>query len=427
MKRSMLTLVTAAALAAAALTAARGEDPAAPLASLAGTEARAADIALFERRAAEDPWSAADRARLASLYLQRGREGGGLEDFRRAEAAARASLELRTERNARTRLLLASALLAQHRFADARVEAEHAAADEPDSPSVRALLGEIEMELGDYDAAAETLRALRPHRTNLAVAPRLARWAEIRGEPHSARRILEDARHAARARPDLPREQVAWFDLRLGDLALRQGHVRAAERAFLDGLTVEPNDPRLHAARARVAAARGEWLRVLRTVERLGSTADVATLALAGDACLRMRDPHGAERWFAAADRVAAENAEPFQRQWTQFRLDHRRGVHELVPLLRAEAAARPDVLGLDLLAWALFLDGDAHTARTAIDRALRLGTRDATLHYHAGRIAHALGNDAAARTHLRTALSIDPAFHVLHADSARTLLRTLR
>ena len=37
---------------------------------------RVEDIALFERRSAEDPYGASDRARLATLFLQRARDTG---------------------------------------------------------------------------------------------------------------------------------------------------------------------------------------------------------------------------------------------------------------------------------------------------------------------------------------------------------------
>jgi hypothetical protein len=50
-------------------------------------EVRNQDIAFFEARAKADPYSGSDRGRLAYLYLQRGRETGEYEDYRRAEAA----------------------------------------------------------------------------------------------------------------------------------------------------------------------------------------------------------------------------------------------------------------------------------------------------------------------------------------------------
>jgi tetratricopeptide (TPR) repeat protein len=424
--------VIATAMAAAGGRMAFGGEPLPPLPAgvpeeMADHALRTADIALFERRAAEDPFSAGDRARLAYLYLQRARETGDYEDFRRAEAQARASIERRGQNNGSARLGLASSLLAQHRFAEARTAAQALVAEEPDKPSYRALLAEIEMELGDYAAAAASFGRLGGHEDNLAVAPRLARWEEMRGMAVQARNRLYAARAQADGRADLPREQVAWFHLRVGDFELRAGRLRHAERAFREGLAVEPGDTRMYAGLARVEAARGRWRRVLEHGARAGDRADLATLALLGDAHAALGEPAQAEKMYAAVEAGYAGNPEPFARQWTQFRLDHRRAIPQTLALLQDEARARPDVLGQDMLAWALYLSGDYPAARAASTRALRLGTRDASFFYHAGMIERALGNDQAARKHLRRALDINPHFHPAGADAARAALRALR
>jgi len=83
------------------------------------SEIRSLDIEFYERRIAEDSLSAADRSRLAGLYLQRARETGSYPDYERAAALARESLALRESHNAPTYVLLASALLAKHEFAEA--------------------------------------------------------------------------------------------------------------------------------------------------------------------------------------------------------------------------------------------------------------------------------------------------------------------
>jgi Tfp pilus assembly protein PilF len=76
-----------------------------------------------------------------------------------------------------------------------------------------------------------------------------------------------------------------------------------------------------------------------------------------------------------------------------------------------------------DLLAWTLYKNGRTTEAMTAMTEALKLGTQDARLFFHAGLIHHAAGNHEAARGFLRRALATNPHFHVLHADEARTLL----
>src|SRR3982750_1531131 len=64
------------------------------------SEVRSLDIEFYERRIAEDSFSAADRSRLAALYLQRARETGSYPDYGRAADLARRSLALREAHNA---------------------------------------------------------------------------------------------------------------------------------------------------------------------------------------------------------------------------------------------------------------------------------------------------------------------------------------
>ena len=257
-------------------------------------------------------------------------------------------------------------------------------ASEPDVPAYRALLGEIQLEMGDYDAAGTTFDALVAAKRQLAVGPRLARWAEIRGQPEEARRILRLAMSDARARPDLPNEQLAWFYLRVGDLELRHERLRAAEDAFRGGLEVRPRDERLLGGMAKVAAARQEWRRVIEYALRVGDRADIALLSLAGDAHAALGDTVAAERWWRLAEMSGRAQPEPFNRQWTLFRLDHRRQLPETLALLRQEIRVRKDVYGYDQLAWALYLSGEYGEARDAMAQARRMGTRDRVLLEHA-------------------------------------------
>ena len=120
---------------------------------LSESEIRERDIAFYERRVNEDTLGASDRSQLAALYMDRARATGGFSDYERAERLARRSLALRTEHNSQTFGLLASALLARHDFAQALVVAKTADSLDPGVPRHLALLGEIELEIGDYAAA----------------------------------------------------------------------------------------------------------------------------------------------------------------------------------------------------------------------------------------------------------------------------------
>ncbi|HEY7770439.1 tetratricopeptide repeat protein, partial [Longimicrobium sp.] len=115
-----------------------------------------------------------------------------------------------------------------------------------------------------------------------------------------------------------------------------------------------------------------------------------------------------------------------FHREWGLFLLDHGGDVAMVTERARAELAERRDVYGHDLMAWALFRAGRHGEARVQMKQALRLGTRDPLLFFHAGMIERAAGDDEAGRGHLRQALELNPRFHPRHAATARAVLRSI-
>lgn len=428
--RSVLVTLSAGCTLAAGSFAVRAAhranaDPRAPLRDEA--RVREQNIAFYEGRLTRDPSSAFDLAQLASLHLQRGRERGDPQDVLRAEALARTSIGDRETRNTRAYTTLVSALMTQHRFVEARAWAERLVALDSTSLSARAVLGEIEMELGDYAAARRSFGALYGRRANLVVAPRLARWLELQGQVEAARRLLRGALDSARAQPRLPREQLTWFALRVGDLELRTGHLGAARRAFRHGLAIAPQDARLLAAMARLEAARGgsHWRRAIAFGERAIAIApDPATLGLVGDGYSALGDSAQAASYWRAMEAVTLAQPGGFHRAWSLFLLDHERRVPEVLERVREEVRTRPDIYGWDLLAWALHRAGLDQEALPAMARALSLGTQDASLFYHAGMIERSLGRRIAARDALTRALATNPWFP--QAAQARAELESL-
>jgi len=87
------------------------------------------------------------------------------------------------------------------------------------------------------------------------------------------------------------------------------------------------------------------------------------------------------------------------------------------------EYEARRDVYGADAVAWTALKAGRIPEAQAAIKEALRLGTRDAKLFYHAGMIARAAGDQTSARDYLKRALALNPQFHPLQSIIARKAL----
>ena len=90
----------------------------------------------------------------------------------------------------------------------------------------------------------------------------------------------------------------------------------------------------------------------------------------------------------------------------------------------RAAYAQRPTIYAADTLAWALYQQGEYEEAWQYSQEALRLGTRDPLLHFHAGMIAQKRGDAARAHMHLQTALEINPYFSPLYAPIAQQAIQ---
>lgn len=425
-----LAAVVALPLAALHVRDERGQAAArASLAEAASLDRRSRDdqLRVWSIALNADPGSALALAQLAALNVQKARETGSETYYPVAESLARRSLELRTHRNAKTYVVLASALLAQHRFAEARTAAAAALALEPDVAQYRALLAEIDMELGDYGAAAQGFTGLGRYRAHLTVGPRLARWEEVNGRVESARGILEAVTAEAERRRDLPREQLAWFYFRLGDHYRRHGSPRRARRAYGQALEVNPDDYRALKALAELELANGKTdvaqVHARAAVERSRTPETLLTLASA----LRQSGDDVAARSIEAevAETIGPEGGS-FERAWHAYRLEWNAPNADLIELLERESRERGDVQGYDLLAWAYYKSARLPEARAAISSALRSGTSDASVWYHAGVISHASGEASRARAYMRQALRLNPRFDARHAEHARSVVRSL-
>lgn len=370
------------------------------------------DIAFFERRLAEDPESAADRSRLARLLLARARESGNVLDMERAELLALESLKARESHNEGTYSILASARLAVHDFTGALTAAQRLVALNHESPTARALLGETLLEIGRYDEAATLFTSVEAHTSLLPVASRLARWYELTGRLPQARNVARYAAKRSRTDGGLSREQIAWFHLRAGDMALKGGALREADSLYALGLSVLPGDYRILAARARLAFLQGDWRGAIAAGEQsIAVQLDPGTLGVLADAWEASGDTSQSASYARAMTASALTQPGAIHRGWGLYLIDHGQRTDEVLRRVRNELRTRKDVYGHDLLAWTLHARGDQAGAWRAMQRALAQGTQDAQLAYHASEIARALGDTAEAIRQTQRMLAINPAY----------------
>lgn len=376
----------------------------------------------------KDTASAIILGQLAGLYQQRARETGDDADYLRSEEFARRSLVSRINRNAKSYVILASALLAQHRFKEAEDAAAKAAAYDPEITQYQALLGETRLELGDYDGARAAFAKVYAARRNLSIAPRLARWEELNGRPEIARSILRDALQIAVMEHGLPREQVAWFYLRAGDLDLRYGRFRSARKYLAKGLERDSGDYRLLSAMSRLEYLDGNPEQAIRYGDAaIAAKLDPATLGIMSDAYLQVGNASQAADYVKTMEVAVSGQPGAYHRAWSLFLLDHNLRVNEVYRNASEELRGRKDIYGYDLVAWSLLKAGKPAEAEAMMRGALRLGTIDPLLLYHAGMIAAANGKQTEARKYLTSALELNASFDPVQAKIARLTLDKLR
>ena len=387
-------------------------------------------IRSLEEKVKADPEDFIAHNKLAGYYLRRQRETGEASYLALAARAAEASLAvLPAEHNPGGLALLAQSAYAAHDFAAARDHAERLAAIAPRESYPYHVLGDALLELGDYERAAaafERLGRLEQFRT-AATETRLARLALLRGETEQAARRFEAALALAHEERVVERETVAWCRWQLGETAFSVGDYETAERHYRDALTNFPDYHRALASLARVRAARGDLASAVEHYERVTRLLpDPSYVAALGDLYKLAGREREAAAQYALVEKIARlgeAGGALHSRQLALFHADHGLKAEEAYKAAAREYEARRDIYGADALAWTALKAGRLDEARAAIREALRLGTRDARLYYHAGMIARAAGDRAAARDYLERALKLNPQFDPLQAAAAREAL----
>jgi len=313
---------------------------------------------------------------------------------------------------------------ARHDFSAGRRWAERARALSPASPTAYGVLGDSLIELGRYQdgfAAVQRMVDLRP---DLASYARVSYVLELQGDVPGAADALDAAVRFAGNRSD-----AAFATFQLGELRWNEGDLAAAAASYDRAARLDPNFVPPAAGLARVHAAEGDLSRAIAEYEgviaRLPAPQYVTELGDLYTAAGRPADAARQAELLQVEEQLFRANGVNVDLEASLWSADHRVRIEEGLGAARAEYRRRHSVFVADALAWQLHANGRDAEAITYADDALRLGTRNALLHFHRGMIEQALGRWAAARADLQQALAINPHFSLLHAPEAARVLVT--
>jgi tetratricopeptide (TPR) repeat protein len=405
--------------------------PVVPVAAPIPADSSETVIRELERRVKSDKDDFMAYNKLAGYYLQKVRETGNLNFLDLASRAAKASLEvLPAEQNIGGLAALAQVEFVAHDFAAARDHAQQLIKLDAKKSYPYQLLGDALIELGDYDKATAVFYELEQRSDGAGVESRRGRLALLRGDTEEAKRRFARAIIFAQHQTTPSREAIAWNRWQLGEIYFSTGDYEAAETHYRDSLITFPDYYRALASLGRVLAAKGDLTGAIENYERAARILpDPTFVAALGDLYQlagRDKDAQAQYALIEQINKINTVNGALYNRQIALFYADHDLKADDAYQQAKLEYETRRDIYGADAVAWTALKAGKIAEAQLAIKEAMRLGTRDARLFYHAGMIAQAAGDRTAARENLQRALALNPQFDALQAAHARQVLASL-
>ncbi len=338
-----------------------------------------------------------DLEKLGRLYVAKARVTTDPGFYKLAELCAD-GIAVRAPSHTGGRLLRGHVLHSLHRFAQAETIARALIVDRPDF-TAHGLLGDVLYDRGQVREALEQYQRMLDLKPCLQSYARAAQVRFLRGDLDSSRQLLRLAVGAGSQRDP---EALCWAHARLATLELCAGDLGAAAAACTQALQIDQDSVPALLAQARLLAARNDTAQALVCATRAAELCPLPEHRwLLADLARQQGDATLLTATEAALHQTGAQD-DP--RHYALFLLSRHAHVDTALQLAERELAERQDIFTHDLHAWALLHAGRNEAAYAAITQALALDTDDARIHYHAGAIAHARKDLAAARTHFAAA-----------------------
>lgn len=312
--------------------------------------------------------------------------------------------------------------LARHEFAQAHSEARSLNAKMPDDVSLYGYLAEADIELGNYAEAereAQWMLNLLPNNVpGLLIGARLR---ELFGDPEGA---LEFLNQAYAATPPSEIQELAAIGDRIARVQMDSGRSKIAGQVLEQVLQLYPAYPAALEDMARLKAADGKYdeaAELFRALNQRRSSPQVLyalARVLARGGRTDQSKPVYAD--FERTARMQVAETHNANRELVLYYADGG-PPDEALNIARREVKTRQDVFTLDAYAWALYASGQYEEARKQIEKALKVGVRDAGIFYHAAAIAAKQNDRSASAQYCKDLLETNP-WSEFASDARRSL-----
>jgi tetratricopeptide (TPR) repeat protein len=356
------------------------------------------DIIRYQAKIAADQNAFQSLENLGWLYVAKARESFDPGYYKLAEQCA-FCLDSRQPQCAEALLLRGHVLQNLHKFKEAEPLARELVAKRGLSFD-QGLLGDVLMEQGRLDEAADAYQKMVDQKPDLEAYARIAHYRWLKGDVVAAEELMQMAVSAAS--PNAP-ESAAWVNTRLAFFQFQQGNLSQAGETCDAALDYQKDYAPALLLRGRLLLADGkttEAVEALTAAEKLNPLPDyqwVLAEALHADG----RD----EEASAVEARLKQSGTRDDPRTYALYLSTQGEASQTALGLAYNELNTRGDVFTHDALAWALAANGKFEDAHQEMQKALAEGTRDARMFFHATVIASRAGHaDEAAQWFGKTA-----------------------
>lgn len=324
----------------------------------------------------------------------------------------------------------------EHNFQEGVRWAKRALKIDQNLPSAYALIGDADLEYGDYDEAFSKYQKALDLRPDLSSYSRAGLLAWMSGYEDNGEELMRLAISAGSPSA----ENTAWCEAQLGIMLFQQGKLDEAIDLVEHAVKSAPNNPLVLASMGKLFVAKGDLEQATHFFEKSATINPnhdaLSNLVEIYRGAGRMADADAAHDKLIAYHRSHHGSKAAYTQnvnrggfasyQLALFWAENDVNLNEALGQARAAYTAYPNIRAAHALAWCLYKKGKYQQAEKYIDKAMQLNTPSAEMAYHAGMISLALGDLQNAKKHLESALQRNPYFDAKDAESARATLNKI-
>ncbi len=368
-------------------------------------------------RLVENPESSSLHNMLGAAYLQKARETGDASFYSDAEKHLENAIEL-DDKNYEALYQMGSLCLSRHKFSEALEWGRKSEAINPYSGPIKGVIFDALIELGRYEEALKIAQLMVDTRPDITSYSRVSYYRELTGNLKGAIEAMQMAVNAGAPKS----ENTAWCRVHLGNLYLNNGDINEAENQYQQALLEYPFYYLALSGLGKLYFIKGDTknavefyrksIEISPTAEAMISLGDIYRLAGEKD---KAEEQYRNVRF---TNTVLKENGVEADMELAIFEADHcltEALLKEAVKNAEEMMKKLPTVKSANTLAWIQYKTGNYTEAEKNILLALRLGTKEPLLYYHAAKIFEKTGKTEKAKEYLEYALRINPRLEELY------------